>query len=62
MSFEEKCQKLQQIVAKMEDPALSLEESIQLYGQAASLIKECSQQLQDAQKRLNEFEIFEEAE
>ncbi len=51
-SFEKSLQRLEEIVQKMEDGNLALEESLQLYEQGVSLTRLCSQRLDEAEKKI----------
>ena len=52
MSFEEGLQRLEQVVRALEDTATPLEESLKLFEEGVSLVRECSQQLDQAEKRV----------
>ena len=48
-SFEEKIQRLEQIVRAMERGDVALEESLKLFQEGTALVQSCSKQLDDAQ-------------
>ncbi len=54
MSFEEKMNRLGEIVGKVENSVLSLEESLKLYQEGTALIKELQSALDDAEKKIKE--------
>lgn len=54
MSFEEKMNRLDEIVGKVENSVLPLEESLKLYQEGTALIKELQSALDDAEKRIKE--------
>lgn len=54
MSFEEKMNRLDEIVGKVENSALPLEESLKLYQEGTALIKELQSALDDAEKKIKE--------
>lgn len=55
LSFEEALRKLESIVEKLEDPEVTLDESIQLYEEGMKLSKYCSQTLEDAVLRIEKI-------
>lgn len=55
LSFEEALRKLESIVEKLEDPEVTLDESIQLYEEGMKLSKHCSQTLEDAVLRIEKI-------
>lgn len=55
LSFEEALRKLESIVEKLEDPDVTLEDSIQLYEEGMELSKYCSQTLEDAVLRIEKI-------
>ena len=54
MSFEEKMNRLDEIVGKVENSVLPLEESLKLYQEGTALIKELQSALYDAEKKIKE--------
>ena len=54
MSFEEKMNRLDEIVEKVENSTLPLEESLKLYQEGTALIKELQTALDDADKKIKE--------
>lgn len=54
MSFEEKMNRLDEIVGKVENSVLPLEESLKLYQEGTALIKELQSALDDAKKKIKE--------
>ena len=52
MTFEKALEELENLVARMEDGKLPLEESLAAYQRGAQLIKFCESKLSDAQARI----------
>jgi exodeoxyribonuclease VII small subunit len=52
LKFEEALSKLEQIVSQIEAGKVSLEESIEKYGQGIALIKQCRGILDQAEKKI----------
>ena len=52
MSLEEATQRLEEIVNKMENEKLPLEESLTLYDEAVGIVARCSEELEDAKRRI----------
>jgi exodeoxyribonuclease VII small subunit len=52
MSLEEATQRLEDIVNKMENEKLPLEESLKLYEEAVGIVARCSEELEDAKRRI----------
>lgn len=52
LSFEDALSKLEMIISKLEDPAVSLEESISLYEEGMKLAKLCSETLEEAELKI----------
>jgi len=52
ISFEEKLERLNQIVAKVENNVLPLSETLSLYEEGNKLIAELQKELKDAEERL----------
>ena len=55
-NFETKLNRLNEIVAKMEGEVLPLETSISLYEEGKSLIVSLEKELEDAEKKLGEYQ------
>ena len=53
MKFEDKITELEQIVSKLEDGSLSLDESIELFEKGIKLSKDCQKILDDAEKKIS---------
>ena len=53
-SFENALQRLEDIVTKLEDESISLEDSIELYEEGTKLSNYCSQILEKAELRIEE--------
>ena len=51
-TYEQKIEKLRQIIEKIEDGNTSLDESLQLYEQGAALVKQCETLLNEAEVRI----------
>lgn len=54
-TFEEAMKQLEEIVRKLEQGDVPLEESIDLYKQGMELSAQCSTKLQEAEKQLVQF-------
>lgn len=54
-SFEETVQELEQIIARLEQGELNLDESLTLYEKGIALTRQCSQQLESAQLKMEEL-------
>jgi len=52
IDFEQSLEQLTQLVGKMETGKLPLEESLQLFEQGVSLIRNCQQALKNAEQRV----------
>ena len=52
MSFEENIEKLEEILACLEDEKLSLDASVKLYEEGMKLISACNRSLEDAERRI----------
>lgn len=55
MTFEQSMQRLEQIAATLERGETGLEESMQLYAQAAKLIASCRKKLDTAQLKIEQI-------
>ena len=55
MKFEEKMEKLEKIVADLENDNSDLEDSINKYSEAMKLIKECDGQLKNIEENINKI-------
>jgi exodeoxyribonuclease VII small subunit len=53
-SFEEALKKLEQIVSKLEDESITLEESVNLYEEGVKLSQFCTEILDDAELRIEQ--------
>ena len=51
-NFEKSIEKLESIVAGLEDRTISLDESLKLYESGISLIKSCNDALEDAKHKI----------
>ncbi len=51
-TFEDSLQKLEMIVAQLEDGELSLEESLKLFEDGIKLSRECQERLSKAERRI----------
>lgn len=55
LSFEEKLNKLEEIVSELEQGNIDLDDAINKYTEAMKLAKECSKRLDDATKAVNKI-------
>lgn len=55
-TFEEGLQRLQDILAKMQDETTTLDQSVKLYADAAQLIQYCNTTLDQAKLRIEEID------
>lgn len=53
MKFEEKIAELEQIVSKLEDGSLSLDESLSFFEKGIKLSKDCQKILDEAEKKIS---------
>lgn len=53
MKLDENLKKIEDIVASMEDPNLSINEGVKLYEQGVNLAKECLAELNDIKGKVN---------
>jgi exodeoxyribonuclease VII small subunit len=51
-TYEQRIEKLKQIIEKIEDGNTSLDESIRLYEQGAVLVKQCETMLSEAEVKI----------
>jgi len=51
-TFQEKLSRLEEIVEKVENEALSLEESLKYYDEGMAIIKECQKTLNEAKTKI----------
>ena len=51
-NFEEKLRELEQLVTRMEDGNLGLEESLEAFENGVKLVKECQQALEAAEQKV----------
>lgn len=52
MDFEKKLARLEEIVGKLEDGELPLEESLKLFEEGVGISRECNKQLSEAEKKV----------
>ena len=52
MDFEKNLKRLEEIVHKLEDGELALEESLKLFEEGVKISRECNTKLADAEKRV----------
>ena len=52
LSFEEKCKKLEQIIAMLEDPNLSLGEGTKVFEEGVKLSRECFDELEKSKGKV----------
>lgn len=52
LSFEEALTRLEELVGKLEEGNLPLDESLQLFAEGIRLTKQCTKQLEEAEKRI----------
>lgn len=55
-SFEEGLQRLQELLAVLQDDATPLSQSVKVYAEAAGLISYCKQTLDDAKLKIDEID------
>ena len=55
VNFESSLKKLEQIVAKLEDGDISLEDSVKLFEEGIGLVKECQKQLSSAELKVKKL-------
>lgn len=55
-SFEEGLQRLQDILAQLQEPTTALAQSVKLYAEAAELIDYCNTSLQSAKLQIEEID------
>lgn len=56
-TFEEKLNRLNEIVSKIEGESLPLQESLALYQEGKKLINELSKELEEAEKKIGELSV-----
>ena len=56
LTFEESLRKLEEIVEKLEQGNISLDESVELYAQASKLVVSCQKKLGAAQLKLEKLD------
>ncbi len=61
LTFETAMKKLSEIVAKLEDGPLSLEESLKLFEEGTALSAHCYQKLEQAEQKIREIDELEKA-
>ncbi|MCB0349140.1 MAG: exodeoxyribonuclease VII small subunit [Bdellovibrionales bacterium] len=52
MAFEKKLKRLEEIVEKMEEGEISLDESLKLFEEGVKLSRECGKELTDAEQKV----------
>lgn len=52
LTFEQKMEKLEQLIKKLESGDNSLDDSVKLYQEGIALAKECHEELQKAEKTI----------
>ena len=52
LNFEDAMKRIDQIVARLEDPALKLDESLAIYEEGVALVSFCRKKLEEAQRRI----------
>jgi len=52
LTFEEALQRLEEVVNRLEEGNLPLEESLELFAEGIKLTKYCNRQLEEAEKRI----------
>ena len=52
MDFEKKIKRLEEVVGKMEDGEIPLEDSLKLFEEGVKLTKDCHKQLADAEQKV----------
>jgi len=52
MTFEESCERLENIVKKLEGGEMSLDESLSAFEEAVSLVKICNEKLECAERKV----------
>lgn len=60
MSFEEKLNRLNEIVGKIEGETLPLQETLALYKEGKTLIVELQKELSDAEKKVGDLSVSDE--
>ena len=55
VNFESSLKKLEQIVAKLEDGDISLEDSVKSFEEGIGLVKECQKQLSSAELKVKKL-------
>jgi exodeoxyribonuclease VII small subunit len=55
LSFEDSYAKLEQVIQRLEDGDLTLDESVALYEEGMQLAKHCGRQLDDAEIKISEL-------
>jgi len=55
LSFEQALKRLEEIVARLDDPAVTIEDSVRYYEEGLNLSKQCSATLESATLRIEEI-------
>ena len=58
--FESQLKRLEEIVGKMENETLPLEESISLFEEGQKLIKILAKELEEAEEKIGKYQVVEE--
>lgn len=61
MNFEQSVKRLDEIIGKLEDNSISLEESIEMYKEGTELLLKCRKQLEQAEMLVTVAEQSEES-
>ena len=56
MTYEQKIEKLESIIAQLEDGEVPLSEMVALYEQGQSLAAQCQKELDNAAQRMQQFD------
>lgn len=62
MTFEQAVSRLDEIVTRLGDGSVALDESLKLYAEGAKLIKDCSDKLSTARLKIEKLQILPEVE
>lgn len=57
MKFEDKIKELESIIDELENGSVDLEESIEKYTKAMTLVKECDEQLKNIEEQVSKIMI-----
>lgn len=56
MTIEEQFEKLEEIISKMENDEISLEETFNLYDQGVKLVRDCNDKIDTVEKKIKLIE------